>query len=112
MKEDPEHKLFEAIAALKNADEAALFISDLCTPAELQAIADRWRVVGPIKDGVPYRKIYEDTGVSVTTVGRVARHITHGHGGYDLIFNRVKKSKNATKRTTSRRNTKKGEVKR
>ena len=100
----PEHLLFEAIAAIKDPQEAALFIKDLCTPAELEALADRWRVVAPIKAGDAYRKIYEDTGVSVTTIGRVARFISHGLGGYDLIYERV--TKNGT--TSKNRNSKKG----
>ena len=31
---------------------------------------------------LPYRRIHELTGVSVTTVGRVARFLADGHGGY------------------------------
>lgn len=108
--EDPHHRLFEAISVIKNADEAKLFFLDLCTPAELQAIADRWSVVDPIKKEVPYRQIYEETGVSVTTIGRVARFISHGNGGYNLIYERMAKKKHAAKETTNS-NTKKGEVK-
>jgi uncharacterized protein YerC len=29
-----------------------------------------------------YRAIHDQTGVSVTTVGRVARYLTDGAGGY------------------------------
>lgn len=57
-------------------------LTDLCTPAEIEAMVDRWQVVAPLLDGVPYREIHERTGVSVTTVGRVARCLTHGAGGY------------------------------
>ncbi|MEQ4575448.1 MAG: YerC/YecD family TrpR-related protein [Gammaproteobacteria bacterium] len=55
---------------------------DLCTPAELEAMADRWRVVPLLVQGVPYREIHDLTGVSVTTIGRVARTLEHGTGGY------------------------------
>lgn len=91
LNETVEHQLFEAIAAIRDVDEAKKFFEDLCTPAELQSMADRWRVVGPIKQGIPYRAIYEQTGVSVTTIGRVARCLTHGEGGYNLIHERVKR---------------------
>ena len=84
-----EQALYKAILALQTPDEAQRFFNDLCTPSELEALADRWRVVAPIKEGMSYRKIQEKTGVSVTTVGRVARNISHGHGGYNLIFNRL-----------------------
>ncbi|MGE3319435.1 MAG: YerC/YecD family TrpR-related protein [Candidatus Berkiella sp.] len=92
-----EHQLFEAIAAIRDVDEAKKFFEDLCTPAERQSMADRWRVVGPIKQGIPYRTIYEETGVSVTTIGRVARCLTQGEGGYNLIHERVKR-KSPTKK--------------
>lgn len=83
--------LFEAIAAIKAPAEAALFFKDLCTPAELQAMADRWLVVRPIQSQLPYREIHEMTGVSVTTIGRVARCLAMGNGGYKLIYERVEK---------------------
>ncbi len=90
-----EDALFAAISLLKNVEEVKLFFKDLCTPAEIQAMTDRWRVVDPIKQGIPYRTIHQQTGVSVSTVGRVARYIAHGAGGYDLLYKRVKrKSKN------------------
>ncbi len=82
--------LYRAFAAIKTADEAEKFLSDLCTPAEMQAMADRWCVVDAIKAGKPYRQIYDETGVSVTTVGRVARCIALGTGGYTIIHERIK----------------------
>jgi uncharacterized protein YerC len=38
---------------------------------------------------VPYREIHERTGVSVTTVGRIARCLGLGSGGYRLAAERV-----------------------
>ena len=72
-------------------DEAKQFLQDLCTPAEIQAMADRWQVVDLIKQGKSYRQIYEATGISMTTVGRVARYMMLGAGGYDLIYQRMLK---------------------
>lgn len=74
--------LAKVFAALGDPGEMAAFLHDLCTPAELEAMADRWRVVPLLLQGVPYRQIHERTGVSVTTIGRVARTIEHGKGGY------------------------------
>lgn len=74
--------LADAIASLQSGEEVAAFLRDLCTPAEIEAMADRWRVVPLLLDGVPYREIHQRTGVSVTTVGRVARTLEHGAGGY------------------------------
>lgn len=93
---DPEHhmsRFYAAIALIRTADEAQAFLTDLCTPQELSAMADRWRVVEPVLAGKPYRQIYDETGVSVTTIGRVARSITYGTGGYSLIFRRLVNAK-------------------
>ncbi|WP_337245340.1 YerC/YecD family TrpR-related protein [Luteimonas sp. gir] len=81
--------LARAFAALKTAGEVARFLDDLCTPAELEALVDRWRVVPLLQQGVPYREIHERTGVSVTTVGRVARTLDRGAGGYAIAARRV-----------------------
>ena len=39
-------------------------------------MADRWAVVELLERGLPYREIHRQTGVSVTTIGRVARYLT------------------------------------
>ena len=82
--------LCEALLTLQTVDECQRFLEDLCTPAELEALLDRWSVVGHLEAGVPYRQIHDLTGVSVTTIGRVARFLTHGSGGYQLALQRLK----------------------
>lgn len=77
-----EDALFRAILSLDDVHEIRNFLKDLCTPAELQALVDRWRVVELLQQNLPYRRIHELTGVSVTTIGRVARFLTDGFGGY------------------------------
>jgi len=76
------HALAYALSRLDDEREVLAFLRDLCTPAELEAMADRWRVVPLLQKGVPYREIHELTQVSVTTIGRVARTLEHGAGGY------------------------------
>lgn len=85
-----ERNLCVALAALRTPEEVRAFLKDLCTPAELQAMADRWAVVEPLKRSIPYREIHRLTGVSVTTIGRVARFLTGGHGGYLTARRRLK----------------------
>lgn len=72
--------LVAALAALREPEQVMAFLEDLCTPAEIEAMADRWRVVPLLVQGIPYRDIHERTGVSVTTVGRVARSLNEGRG--------------------------------
>jgi TrpR-related protein YerC/YecD len=85
-----EKHLFEAVAALREPQECQAFFKDLCTPAEIQAMADRWAVVDRLKQGLSYREIHKLTGVSVTTIGRVARFLDAGNGGYKLAVERLK----------------------
>lgn len=80
--ESPETALCRALLGLRDVKQMRAFLRDLCTPAELEALTDRWRVVPHILDGMPYRKIHERTAVSITTIGRVARFINAGNGGY------------------------------
>jgi TrpR-related protein YerC/YecD len=81
--------LVEALLAMRSAPELRAFLADLCTPAELEAIADRWRVVPLLLEGLAYREIHDRTGVSVTTIGRIARCLDLGAGGYRLAADRV-----------------------
>jgi len=87
-----ERALVEAIVSLETAEECRNFLKDLCTPAELQALVDRWQVVAYLQQGLPYRKIHDLTGVSVTTIGRVARFLTDGFGGYQVAIERTRHS--------------------
>jgi TrpR-related protein YerC/YecD len=85
-----ERNLFAAVASLRSAEECRAFFRDLCTPAEIQAMADRWAVVDWLMRGVPYREINRLTGVSVTTIARVARCLADGNGGYPLALRRTR----------------------
>jgi len=82
--------LYEGIVSLTSAEECEHFLRDLCTPAELQALIDRWTVVRMLRRGLPYREIHDRTGVSVTTIGRVARFLADGFGGYQTVAERMR----------------------
>ncbi len=99
-----ERFLCEALLNLRTVEEAEAFLEDLCTPAERESLRDRWRVVPLLVNGDPYWKIHEMTGVSITTIGRVARSLEHGAGGYALVAERLPKSR--AKRSTSQGGTK------
>ena len=87
-----EDKLFEAIKTLDGFEEYRSFFLDILTPAEFQAIKDRWAVAALLYEGYTYREINKISGVSITTVARVARFISNGSGGYQLALERVKKN--------------------
>jgi TrpR-related protein YerC/YecD len=83
--------LSEALLSLESPREIAEFLEDLCTPAELEAMVDRWRVAQLLDRGLSYRDIREMTEVSVTTIGRVARFMELGAGGYRRALDRIGK---------------------
>src|ERR1700692_793642 len=57
-----ERNLVAALVTLRSVEECRAFLRDLCTPAELQAMADRWAVVECLRRGLPYREIRRATG--------------------------------------------------
>lgn len=81
--------LSEALLSLETAQEVRQFLEDLCTPAEIEAMVDRWRVAQLVDKGYSYRDIREMTEVSVTTIGRVARFMENGTGGYRTALDRM-----------------------
>ena len=89
-----ERSLVGAMLTCRSPDELRAFLKDLCTPAELQAMADRWAVVEALQQGLPYREIHRLPGVSLTTIGRVARYLAAGAGGYALAVKRLESSRN------------------
>ena len=84
---DPNALTAELCAALltpRDAAEMALLLTDLCTPAEIRTLAERWHVAR-LLDGsdLSYRDIHDATGVSTTTIVRVARFLRQEpHQGY------------------------------
>jgi TrpR-related protein YerC/YecD len=76
--------LCAALLTPKNAADMRVLLADLCTPAEIRTLAERWHVARLLdRDELSYREIQEVTGVSTTTVVRVARFLRQEpHHGY------------------------------
>jgi TrpR-related protein YerC/YecD len=98
-----ERNLYATVATLRTAEECRAFFHDLCTPAEIQAMADRWAVVDWLMRGVPYREIHRLTGVSVTTISRVARCLGDGNGGYARAVRRAQGARRPRRSEPARR---------
>jgi TrpR-related protein YerC/YecD len=94
-KAQAEKELIQALLTLKNADEMQRFLKDICTPKEITDLADRWWVARCLDEGKhSYRDIHDKTGVSVTTIGRVARFLQQENfQGYRLVLDRLKAKK-------------------
>ena len=83
--------LYAAILQLQTIEEVESFFFDLCTPAELEGIVDRWRVAQMLVRKMPYRQIAAETNVSTATIVRVARFLNNGNEGYRTIMRRLGK---------------------
>jgi len=90
-KEIPEQDalLFEAILALKDREECRAFFQDLCTVAELRAMAQRLEVAQLLDQGMIYNDILQRTGASSATISRVNRALQYGADGYKTILPRL-----------------------
>ena len=81
--------LYRAILSLEDLADAKAYFRDLLTEGEIKEFAERWKVARMIAAEVPYTSIIEQTGLSSTTVARVARWVKNGTGGYRRMLKRV-----------------------
>ncbi|OHA88543.1 MAG: hypothetical protein A2741_01505 [Candidatus Zambryskibacteria bacterium RIFCSPHIGHO2_01_FULL_43_27] len=82
-------QLVAGILALKNEDEGKRFLRDLMTPLEIKEFANRLEAASQLYRDVQYESITESTGLSSTTIARIAKWLGGSLGGYRLILNRI-----------------------
>ena len=78
--------LFKGILTLETVEDCYHFFSDLCTPFELQEMAQRMQAAKMLKDGLIYSEIAERTGLSTATISRVNRSLRYSNEGYDKVL--------------------------
>ncbi len=81
--------LLDAFVTLPDRASAERFLRDLCTRRELEEMTSRWAVVWLLADGIPYRAIREQTGVSTATITRINDWLRNGTGGYREALERL-----------------------
>jgi TrpR-related protein YerC/YecD len=97
---DPSALTADLCAALmtpRSEDDMCRLLMDLCTPAEIRTLAERWHVAR-LLDGtdLSYRDIHDGTGVSTTTIVRVARFLRQEpHRGYRRALDMLKERRDA-----------------
>ena len=79
-----------ALASLKTKGELKKFLHDLLTEQELLEFARRWRAAQMLSLKKPYMEITEETGLSSTTVARVAKWLRSDMGGFRSVLKRGK----------------------
>lgn len=83
--------LFDAVLALRDREECRAFFQDLCTVAELKALAQRMEVAQLLDQGLIYNDILQRTGASSATISRVNRALQYGADGYKTVLPRLGK---------------------
>lgn len=86
--------LCNAFLLLETDEEVFNFLKDLCTPAELSSLAERWQICQALNDGLSYREIHHKVGASLTTIGRVARFLKdEPYQGYITLLEKLASKK-------------------
>jgi len=78
--------LFDAMLTLEDRDDVERFLRDLCTRNEIEELSARWAVVRLLDEGLSYRAIAAQTGVSTATITRISEWLRHGTGGYRTVL--------------------------
>ena len=89
--------LCAALMTPRSEEEMCRLLIDLCTPTEIRTMAERWHVAR-LLDGtrLSYRDIHDGTGVSTTTIVRVARFLRQEpHQGYRRALDTLKERSDA-----------------
>ncbi|MDR2341346.1 MAG: hypothetical protein LBD72_03400 [Puniceicoccales bacterium] len=91
-------ELCDAFLMISCAREMKNFLRDLCTPAEITAMAERWHVCRLLhQSNLSYREIHQLAGASLVTIGRVARFLrSEPHGGYHAVLRKLNDRMNLT----------------
>ena len=84
-------ELYEALLQLETEEETELFLEDLCTIKELEAMSQRLKSAKMLLDGKTYNEIVEETEISSATLARVSKCVRYGNGGYKTIISKTEK---------------------
>lgn len=80
-----------ALAHMDDTKDILNFLRDVCTTEELDALSSRFQVAQMLADGETYRSIAQKTGVSTTTVTRIAHWMNEGEKGYAVALKATQK---------------------
>ena len=83
--------LYTAFSQIKSKKEFDNFLADLCTPSEIKAISERWKIAQLLyTTNMPQSDIAAKIGGSVATVTRVGRFLyNETFGGYANILSKI-----------------------
>ena len=82
-------ELYAELIKLENIEEAELFLADLCTMKELEAMSQRLKSAKMLLEGKTYNEIVAETEISSATLARVSKCVRYGNGGYKTAIEKI-----------------------
>ena len=86
-------EMYKSILKLESVEQCRRFFLDLCSPAELSAMEQRYMVAKMLYEGKVYTEIGSEIHASSATISRVKRMLTSGEDGLREIFDQERKEK-------------------
>lgn len=72
--------LYEVIKNIDTVEDCRILFTDLCTPKEIEAMAQRMTAAKLLMSGKTYEQVIAVTNISSATLSRVSRCVQYGTG--------------------------------
>ena len=92
LKNEHTDSFYNAVLNLRSLEECYNFFEDICTVAEIQAMAQRFHVARLLEEGRTYQEISAATGASTATISRINKCLEYGTDGYKTALGRLKEN--------------------
>ena len=79
-------KLSKLIQSVKGPKTMEAFLADLFTPAEVEDLELRVRIVKALLKGKPQRDVSQEEVASISKVSRGAATLKYGSGGFEKVL--------------------------
>jgi TrpR family transcriptional regulator, trp operon repressor len=84
-----DRQLLHVISTIDDLDELERFFKDLFTPAELDDLALRWKLLKDLYRGLPQRKIANKYGISLCKITRGSRVLKKKDGVMGKVLRQI-----------------------
>ncbi len=75
-----ENQLFKVLASVSDEKKLKRFLTDLCTPQELEHMAERLQSARLLMEGNTYQEVLSKVNVSSATLSRVSKCVKYSDG--------------------------------
>jgi TrpR family trp operon transcriptional repressor len=82
-----DQELLSVIQSIDDPEELNRFFMDICTPAELDDISLRWKLLKDLHAGMTQRKIAEKYGISLCKITRGSKILKNSESSVLRILN-------------------------